>query len=170
MCLSRYSESSESVVQVSCGVAALNSLGEAETTATRTFQSPDLELASVELTPRDRDFFGPLHFGGRTAHGNRATRRGVQWGYRRERHTSVDTRLLSLWPRLGISVRGFFFAGTNVGPATLSRALAQSPQLPCQPASMSVANAVMRSEKPGLHPRRPGSHYWGYRTYQARTR
>jgi len=33
-----------------------NSLGEAETTATRTFQSPDLGLALVELTPHDRGF------------------------------------------------------------------------------------------------------------------
>lgn len=55
MCLSRYSESSESVVQFSCGVAALNSLGEAETTATRTFNLR-IALASVELTPHDRGF------------------------------------------------------------------------------------------------------------------
>jgi hypothetical protein len=57
MYLSRYSESSEPVVKVSCGVAALNSLGEAETTEAALSNLRNQNSAPVELTPHDRGFF-----------------------------------------------------------------------------------------------------------------
>jgi cold shock protein len=57
MCLSRYSESPPTVVTSLVRGGRSNSLGEAETTATRTFSNLRiLGLALVELTPPDRGF------------------------------------------------------------------------------------------------------------------
>jgi hypothetical protein len=58
MRLSGYSESLPSVLRVTyCGVAALNSLGEAETTEAALSNLRNQNSAPVELTPHDRGFF-----------------------------------------------------------------------------------------------------------------